>query len=117
VDGQPPQVAVYSKAIKVTVDGPREPRGKPSLLASSFPGNELANSLEEEEAQEGQGCGGGGGGGGDGGGGRDSPHSSAGTGSPQQLLESVPSAVPDQHTFGVAVSHHQQRFYQQKVGK
>lgn len=26
----PPQVATYSKAIKVTVDGPREPRSKTS---------------------------------------------------------------------------------------
>jgi len=30
VSTQPPQVATYSKAIKVTVDGPREPRSKQS---------------------------------------------------------------------------------------
>ncbi|GLG94566.1 Protein lozenge, partial [Gryllus bimaculatus] len=28
VNTSPPQVATYSKAIKVTVDGPREPRSK-----------------------------------------------------------------------------------------
>lgn len=28
VSTSPPQVATYSKAIKVTVDGPREPRSK-----------------------------------------------------------------------------------------
>ncbi|XP_050060993.1 protein lozenge-like isoform X1 [Aphis gossypii] len=36
----PPQVATYSKAIKVTVDGPREPRSKTSLLFNSFTGNQ-----------------------------------------------------------------------------
>ncbi|XP_060850608.1 runt-related transcription factor 3-like isoform X1 [Rhopalosiphum padi] len=36
----PPQVATYSKAIKVTVDGPREPRSKTSLLFNSFAGNQ-----------------------------------------------------------------------------
>lgn len=30
VSTQPPQVATYNKAIKVTVDGPREPRSKTS---------------------------------------------------------------------------------------
>jgi hypothetical protein len=28
VNSSPPQVATYTKAIKVTVDGPREPRSK-----------------------------------------------------------------------------------------
>ena len=28
VASQPPQIATYNKAIKVTVDGPREPRSK-----------------------------------------------------------------------------------------
>ncbi|KAG8234280.1 hypothetical protein J437_LFUL006525 [Ladona fulva] len=28
VSSSPPQVATYNKAIKVTVDGPREPRSK-----------------------------------------------------------------------------------------
>lgn len=28
VSSSPPQVATYTKAIKVTVDGPREPRSK-----------------------------------------------------------------------------------------
>jgi len=28
VSSSPPQMATYSKAIKVTVDGPREPRSK-----------------------------------------------------------------------------------------
>jgi hypothetical protein len=28
VNTSPPQVATYNKAIKVTVDGPREPRSK-----------------------------------------------------------------------------------------
>ncbi|XP_050434776.1 runt-related transcription factor 2-like [Adelges cooleyi] len=36
----PPQVATYSKAIKVTVDGPREPRSKTSLLFNSLAGNQ-----------------------------------------------------------------------------
>lgn len=30
ISTSPPQVATYSKAIKVTVDGPREPRSKTS---------------------------------------------------------------------------------------
>lgn len=30
VSSNPPQVATYNKAIKVTVDGPREPRSKTS---------------------------------------------------------------------------------------
>jgi hypothetical protein len=30
VSSSPPQMATYSKAIKVTVDGPREPRSKTS---------------------------------------------------------------------------------------
>ncbi|KAH7644626.1 runt domain containing protein [Dermatophagoides farinae] len=33
----PPQVATYMKAIKVTVDGPREPRSKTSLLNHCWP--------------------------------------------------------------------------------
>jgi len=32
VSTNPPQVATYTKAIKVTVDGPREPRSKTSKL-------------------------------------------------------------------------------------
>lgn len=32
VSSSPPQVTTYSKAIKVTVDGPREPRSKTSKL-------------------------------------------------------------------------------------
>ncbi|XP_046450570.1 runt-related transcription factor 2-like isoform X2 [Daphnia pulex] len=46
VNSSPPQVATYTKAIKVTVDGPREPRSKtrhspfiPLSLASRFIGN------------------------------------------------------------------------------
>lgn len=34
IQTDPPQVATYSKAIKVTVDGPREPRSKASKLNS-----------------------------------------------------------------------------------
>ncbi len=30
INSNPPQVATYNKAIKVTVDGPREPRSKTS---------------------------------------------------------------------------------------
>lgn len=38
----PPQVATYCKAIKVTVDGPREPRSKTTMLNScwGFPGQQ-----------------------------------------------------------------------------
>lgn len=32
INSSPPQVATYNKAIKVTVDGPREPRSKTSKL-------------------------------------------------------------------------------------
>jgi len=32
----PPQVATYQKAIKVTVDGPRDPRCKTSMLLCLF---------------------------------------------------------------------------------
>ncbi|KAI2802084.1 hypothetical protein BLOT_010276 [Blomia tropicalis] len=37
VGSNPPQVGTYSKAIKVTVDGPREPRSKSSLLNQCWP--------------------------------------------------------------------------------
>lgn len=30
ISSSPPQIAVYSKCMKVTVDGPREPRSKTS---------------------------------------------------------------------------------------
>ncbi|XP_047106002.1 runt-related transcription factor 1-like [Schistocerca piceifrons] len=35
VSSSPPQMATYNKAIKVTVDGPREPRSKTSSMRSS----------------------------------------------------------------------------------
>lgn len=35
VSSSPPQVTTYNKAIKVTVDGPREPRSKTSKFISS----------------------------------------------------------------------------------
>lgn len=38
VKTDPPQVATYCRAIKVTVDGPREPRSKSSQNLSSFLG-------------------------------------------------------------------------------
>lgn len=34
ISTNPPQVGVYAKAIKVTVDGPREPRSKSSEFLS-----------------------------------------------------------------------------------
>lgn len=34
INSSPPQVATYAKAIKVTVDGPREPRSKTSECAT-----------------------------------------------------------------------------------
>jgi len=34
---QPPQVAVYRSAIKVTADGPREPRAKLGMFQFLFP--------------------------------------------------------------------------------
>ncbi|CAH0680190.1 unnamed protein product [Chilo suppressalis] len=37
ISTSPPQVATYQKAIKVTVDGPREPRSKTSTNASPHP--------------------------------------------------------------------------------
>ncbi|XP_049875757.1 protein lozenge-like [Pectinophora gossypiella] len=37
IETSPPQVATYQKAIKVTVDGPREPRSKTSTNASAHP--------------------------------------------------------------------------------
>ncbi|KAI1294981.1 Runt-related transcription factor 1 [Halotydeus destructor] len=37
VSTNPPQVATYSKAIKVTVDGPREPRSKTNMMAPCWP--------------------------------------------------------------------------------
>ncbi|KAL0821873.1 hypothetical protein ABMA28_005275 [Loxostege sticticalis] len=37
VSTSPPQVATYQKAIKVTVDGPREPRSKTSTNATTHP--------------------------------------------------------------------------------
>jgi len=44
VSTRPPQVATYMKAIKVTVDGPREPRSKTNLISPvwSFPGQSSA---------------------------------------------------------------------------
>jgi hypothetical protein len=36
VSSSPPQMATYSKAIKVTVDGPREPRSKTSKHSSAL---------------------------------------------------------------------------------
>lgn len=36
VSTSPPQVATYNKAIKVTVDGPREPRSKTSEYSIQF---------------------------------------------------------------------------------
>lgn len=36
VSTNPPQIATYSKAIKVTVDGPREPRSKTSEFLYYF---------------------------------------------------------------------------------
>lgn len=36
VSTTPPQVATYSKAIKVTVDGPREPRSKTRELQQAI---------------------------------------------------------------------------------
>ena len=36
VSTNPPQVALYAKAIKVTVDGPREPRSKSSKSIPLF---------------------------------------------------------------------------------
>lgn len=37
VGTNPPQVATYNKAIKITVDGPREPRSKSRLFCHLFP--------------------------------------------------------------------------------
>lgn len=37
VSTTPPQIATYSKAIKVTVDGPREPRSKTRQQLHHFP--------------------------------------------------------------------------------
>ncbi|UXI22218.1 Protein FAM116B [Sarcoptes scabiei] len=37
VSTNPPQVGTYTKAIKVTVDGPREPRSKSSLMNQCWP--------------------------------------------------------------------------------
>ncbi|XP_057371973.1 uncharacterized protein LOC130692896 isoform X1 [Daphnia carinata] len=62
VNSSPPQVATYTKAIKVTVDGPREPRSKtpghspfiPLSLASRFIGNTF-DSLNLKISQPG-GC-------------------------------------------------------------
>jgi hypothetical protein len=36
VSSSPPQMATYNKAIKVTVDGPREPRSKTSKPSPAF---------------------------------------------------------------------------------
>ncbi|RWS14965.1 runt-like protein [Dinothrombium tinctorium] len=37
VSTNPPQVTTYAKAIKVTVDGPREPRSKSNMMAPCWP--------------------------------------------------------------------------------
>lgn len=43
----PPQVATLSKAIKVTVDGPREPRSKTSECYKVFYQQWVTSLLEE----------------------------------------------------------------------
>ncbi|GLV34611.1 Runt related A [Carabus blaptoides fortunei] len=44
VSTSPPQVATYNKAIKVTVDGPREPRSKTISLTKVKPGKHIIKS-------------------------------------------------------------------------
>ena len=61
VESSPPEVATYLRAIKVTVDGPREPRTKAhlfarpaldaALVAASPPEHEHAHEPEPEAAR------------------------------------------------------------------
>lgn len=47
IRGYPCQTATYQKAIKVTVDGPREPRSKPGELIETLPA--LSTTLKKNQ--------------------------------------------------------------------